>query len=216
MAMRLGIETKKQAYQAFGLIALILCAGGYEIYHIFFADSPHPVVSPQPANSAVTKPSKSQDAHSTATNPADAGQQAQKISTIDMDPALHLEVLARSEAIEYQGTGRNIFSAESAPAPIEKLVAGPRPNLPGQPGVSIQQPVVARPTAPAIDLKYFGYTQARDKSLQAFFIRGDDIFVARNGEIVDHRYKVDVIQPNSVQVTDLGYNNTQTLQLQGN
>jgi hypothetical protein len=214
MAIPLGAENKRQVYILIGLAVVIVCVGGYQIKESFFRSAPAPA-RPVPAASRPASPQPAPaDGRATAANPsASGGPEALKLSNAGIDPALHLDQLALSEEVEYRGTGRNIFSAESAPAHIETPVAGARP---GQPAVNAASVVPEKPRPPAIDLKYFGYTQAKDRSLQAFFAHGDDIFIARSGEIIDHRYKVGAIMPGKVEVTDLGYNNTQTLPFQAN
>ncbi len=211
MAMPLGTENKKQVYILIALSVLLVCAAGYAIKNTFGGSSAPPAVTvprlsnipPASANGSAAEPAGS------------AGQEAQKLSNAGIDPTLHLDKLALTEDVEYEGTGRNIFSAESAPEParIEPLAAGPRP---GQPGVNAAPSAPAIPKPPAIDLKYFGYAQSKGKSMEAFFVHGEDVFVAHSGEVVDHRYKVGDILPTKVQVTDLGYNNTQFLTFQPN
>ena len=213
MALQKGTENKNQIRILIVLGVILVCVAVYVIKDNFFASAPAPApAAVRPVASLPAKaPASAQKA--TVTPSSAAAEEAQKLSNAGIDPALHLDKLAQTESVEYLGTGRNIFSAESAPAPIEKLAAGPRP---GQPGVNAAPAAHVKPTPPAIDLKYFGYSQAKDKSLQAFFVHGEDIFVARTGEVVDHRYKVGVILPASVEITDLGYNNTQKLPLQTN
>ncbi|HMG85487.1 MAG TPA: hypothetical protein VK574_07070 [Terracidiphilus sp.] len=201
MAIALGTENKRQVYIVIALAAIIVFAGGYELYNSFGTPStPAPTA---PARTAATARGTNQRANA-------AGPQAQHVASNNIDPTLHFDKLAQSEDVVYAGTGRNIFSAESAPVVIPKPLIGARPG--SQAIVTV--PEVPHP--PAIDLKYFGYTQTRDKTMQAFLVRGDDIFLAHSGDVVDHRYKVVSIMPASIQITDLGYNNTQTLPLNAN
>jgi hypothetical protein len=208
MALQLGTENKKQVYILIGLLVVIAGVGGYELYQNFAAPSPGPAAPVAARRVNVNRPGTS-----TSASNADA-QDAQKLTNEGIDPALHFDRLAFSEDVEYEGTGRNIFSATSAPVQIPKSLVPPRPK-PGQPDLTAVQPP-APPRPPAIDLKYFGYSETSDKSLKAFFVHGDDIFMATTGQIVDHRYKVGAIRPGSVEVTDMGYNNTQTLTLSAN
>ncbi len=197
MAMRLGAENKKQLYIVVALFAVIAVVGGSELYSTL-SGPPAPRTVPAAAAASVGNGS------------AAAGPEAQKLSNEDIDPTLHFDKLAQSEDVEYEGTGRNIFSAESAPVPIPAAIKSARAS---GPNVTVASGPPPPPQPPAIDLKYFGYEEMPGKNFRAFFVLGDDIFMAKTGEVVDHRYKVDTIKPASVEVTDLAYNHTQTLTL---
>jgi len=201
MALALGTENKRQVILVVVLFAVVLGAGGFELYN-YFAGPSVPAAPPPPT--------QARNRSTTAGNAAGADNEAQKLTNADIDPTLHFDKLAQSEDVEYSGTGRNIFSADSAPAAIPQPIAPARPN-----GTTVAQSgPPPPPKPPAIDLKYFGYSEDDDtKAVKAFFVHGDDIFMATSGEIVDHRYKVGAIHPLNVEVTDLAYNNTQTLAL---
>ena len=189
MAIQLGTENKRQVILVIVLFSFLLLYGGFKLYQTLSGPS-------TPSRTAAAAP---------AANGSSAPE-AQKLTNADIDPTLHFDKLAQSEDVPYAGTGRNIFSAESAPVKIEEPIKSARPT----PTVTVSQ---GPPQPPAIDLKYFGYTQTPDRALQAFFTHGEDIFMARTGEIVDHRYRVGAINRTNVQITDMAYNNTQTLPL---
>lgn len=195
MALALGLENKRQVILATSLLAVAFLLGGWQVYRMFFSGPsapPTPVAAPaQPGNLADSS----------------AGNQAERLTNEGIDPTLHFDKLAQSEDVEYSGTGRNIFSADSAPIPIPTPIASGRPSA----AAVAQNTPPAPPKPPDIDLKYFGYSQNEQKVLEAFFMHGDDIFMAKTGDIVDHRYKVGAIHPLSVEITDLAYNNTQTV-----
>ena len=199
MTIALGTENKRQVRLVMALFGLLVVIGGWELRGSLgsSSSSARPVPSPPPA--LASGRAAAGDEHN------EKGTQAQKLSNVGIDPTLHIERLAQSENVIYSGTGRNIFSPESAPVVIEAPVQSARVETP----VVIAPPSPPKP--PPIDLKYLGYTQTEDKAFEALLIRGDDIFMARSGEIVYHRYKVGTIQPSSVQVTDLGRNNTEII-----
>jgi len=205
MAIKAGTENKRKV-----VIAVILfCILAYLGISQLLSGPPTPVPVSAPARTATLRQAPAiRTTTGTVSAPA-----AHKLAGSGLDPALHLERLALSESIEYAGSGRNIFSADSAPVHIEEALGPARPKGPIVPAAYTPPPV---PQPPAIDLHYFGYSASKDGKREAFLMHGEDIFEAAAGEIVNHRYKVVAVDLRSVQVTDLSYNNTQTLPLVAN
>lgn len=149
-----------------------------------------------------------------------------------VDPTLRLELLAKVQAVPEEGGVRNIFligqpppiplaTANGAVPGVPKINPNAPPPPPATTAASVPKPAGPPPTPPPppISLKYFGYsTQRSDGERKAFFLDGEDIIVAAEGEIIvsasKRQYKVVRIKENSVQMEDTASKSTQTLPLQ--
>jgi hypothetical protein len=202
MAIKIGSEDKKKVIIA-GALALVVVVMLVRFLISFFGGSSNPETVPAPVVRQST-PSPAQTARTA--QPEHAATKVPGISA-NLDPTLHPEWMAQAESLEYSGQGRNIFSQFSAPPVIEKVKAPIRPSAPVVP--IAQGP----PPPPPIDLKFFGYEARKDGTRRAFLLHGDDVFIASEGDVVDHRYRVMKINPFSVEIEDLPYHNAQPLQL---
>lgn len=130
----------------------------------------------------------------------------------ELDPTLRMGPMLVTESLVYSGTGRNIFSGTSAPVGLPRPIASARP-----PKVMAQAPVytgpVGPPPPPPIDLKFFGTATTAAGGRQAFLLRGEDVFLASPGDVVQRRYKIVSIAANSMVVEDMVNSNRQTLPL---
>jgi hypothetical protein len=208
MGLKLGVQEKK--WKIYAAAALGLVVVGLLIWNLkdFFGGS---TPTPPPAATAIANPPTRP-----ATPPptSKTSHEATKVASaaVNLDPTLHPELMAQAESLEYTGNGRNIFSLTSVPVEIPKPIKTPRAIE--QASVPTGPPPVAPP--PPIDLKFFGYSSRQSGIRRAFLLKGDDVFIASEGDVVDHRYKVVKIAPMSVEVEDIPYANTQNLPLIAN
>lgn len=211
--MRVGTEDKKKLSVA--LVAGVLAMGAvFYLYSELFAGSSGPVAPPV-ANTVVTSPGVATGARSGAaplSRGSAAGARRSLPPEASLDPTLKMGPMLAAESLVYSGTGRNIFSPNSAPvlAAIPKPIASARPK--GTQVAAAVQPQ-GPPPPPPIDLKFFGTETSGNGKRQAFLLHGDDVFLAADGDIVQRRYKILSIAANSITVEDLVNNNRQTLPL---
>ena len=180
--------------------AFVLVAAGI-LYYELKDDSPAPVA---PVTVTVKAP---------AATASSGAAKSLGTTSAQLDPTLRMDAMQVTESLVYSGTGRNIFSATSAPA-----VVMPKPIMP----VRVKQQVLppapppGPPPPPPIDLKFFGTATSANGHRQAFLLHGDDVFIASDGDIVQRKYRVLTISANSVVVEDMANNNRQTLPLMMN
>jgi hypothetical protein len=207
MAIKVGTEDKKKVYLAAGLGGVMLILLIRFLWQTF-GPSPTAPAAPPPVVTA-TRPASTngETTQENTAGPAYGGHQAAKVSGLAaLDPTLHPEIMRQAESLEYTGHGRNIFSQFSAPPVIPKPIAPIR-----QAAVDTGPP--PPPPPPPINLGFYGYAAEKTGQKQVFLLKGDDIFIASEGDVVDRRYRVVKINPVSVQVEDIPYHNTQTLPL---
>ncbi len=179
--MKLGTENKTKTILA-GVLAVIAVA---LVVHAFWGGGED------------TAPATEAAQHGSAK----AGRKTHTLLARSLDPSLRFDLLKESEDVTYKGTGRNIFRSEAPPPAIPQPVQQAMQQDTGPP---------PPPPPPPIDLKFYGYAGPKGGNRQIFLLRGEDIFLAKEGQIIDRRYKILHIGANSVEIQDVLTNHTET------
>jgi hypothetical protein len=221
--MKVGAEPKKVAI--LGVLGVVLA---YFVYSNLASDdipapSGTPAASGSRAAAVDSELSQPQAAEVRPRPPLRPGRQSQlrlafsnrQVDPTSVDPTLRLDLLAKVQAVTLQGGERNLFQFGAAPmpkTPEPKVI--PKP-VEAQPAAEAKPAEPVKPPPPPIPLKFYGYTsQPREGQKKAFFLDGEEIVVAGEGEVVRKRYKVVRIGINSVVVEDTEHKHQQTLPLE--
>ena len=136
-----------------------------------------------------------------------------------IDPTLRLDLIAKLQDVRYAGVGRNLFEFGGAAVEPAKPTT-PDPKIPvKKPGLEptrlaraagpdtkpVPPPPAPPPQAPPIPLKYYGYVDNRSPLKRGFFLDGEDIQVAGEGQLIKRRYKVVRIGLTSVEMEDTSF-----------
>jgi hypothetical protein len=166
---------------------------------------------PSSASSAAPPPSVTTAAETSApARPARPGKSSggKKLNVApaprSLDPTLRYDWLRASEETKYEGAGRNIFQVQ---------VEIPQPVAPVVQQQQVAQGPPQPPPPPPINLKFFGFASRTGETKKIFLSTGEDVFIASEGDIVNRRYKIVRISPQSVEIEDVLNNNRQSIPL---
>jgi hypothetical protein len=193
--VKLGLGNRKELIVAGVLGATLLLVLVYQFFPTSSTNASTGTIAPQPI-AVLPRPA----AHQHSSSGATAGKK-EKVAQ-SLDPTLRLQELAVIEQIKYEGSGRNIFvsEAEVIPTPLKNGTTDGKGNNPqNQDTWKLPPPPAATP----IPLKFFGFANQPGEPKRIFLSKGEDVFIAGEGEIIDRRYKVLRISPSSVDIQDV-------------
>jgi hypothetical protein len=194
--VKIGADNKKEVRWMIALLAILLLVGIYNF--VDFGTSSADAPAPAPATSTQTAPQAPQ-------KPANA----QQLSDNTLDPRLRLDILAASQSKKYEAGGRNIFRMEELK--IATVQGSVRQNAEmGPPAPPTPTPT---PPPPPIPLKFYGFASKGNEPKKIFLADEGEVFVARQGDIVERKYKVIQINNTSVVIEDMLNSNRQTIQV---
>jgi hypothetical protein len=203
--VNLGAENRKKVIAAASLGIIAVVAVVWQFSGFFgggssSADSAS--VTATTPNLPVTSTSGTRQRRNTSARNA-----GKKEARQDLDPSLRFDVLKASEDTKYEGTGRNIFRVFVEIPPPKVPVATDRQQTPSTPQAYVPPP------PPPINLKFYGFATPAGGAKRIFLVQNEDVFIAKEGDIVDRRYKVVRISPNAVDILDVLSNNRQSIPL---
>jgi hypothetical protein len=135
----------------------------------------------------------------------------------DVDPTLRLDLLQRLQNVQPSASSRNLFDVGAATpqateAAAPKIIPGPLPQTANS---DPQTAAPATPTTEPIPLKFYGFSSPVSVTgpRRGFFLDGDNILIASEGEMLKGRYRVVNLSARSADVEDVQTKNRQSLPL---
>lgn len=214
--IRLGVDPK---ILAGGLVAL---AGLLFWYNSRSDDPGSPAAAVRPHNTPITTTNVNRRRPISRRQVTNNDRGTLRLRPVDassgkVDPTLRLDLLARVQAVPAAANMRNLFETGPAPMTAKQIRALHAPTIvpAAMPPTSASNAAVQQAAVLNIPLKYYGFAQpaAAGVGNRGFFLDGDNVLVATEGELLGQRYLVVELTPTSARVEDTQVKKGQTLAL---
>jgi len=127
----------------------------------------------------------------------------------DVDPTLRLQLLDRVRNVSPVAGLRNIFEGPGQAMPVNLPPVPKSVKMPPKPLTEIAKnmppPQPAAPPPFSIPLKYYGFAKPSGKAPdgnRGLFLDGDNILMGGEGDVLEKRYLIVALTPNSARLED--------------